>query len=234
MKNSPDMQSANVWLALGLILVGILFLLDNLDLFDLGDLWVFWPVIFIGVGMLRLKSSNYRDRTSASFFIGCGLLLLLLNLDILEWGTIWQFWPVILILVGLSIIYRRSRADSDNEGETSSENRIDVVAIFGGNEKKIASDNFKGGNITTICGGAKLDFEAAKLSKGKNVIDLFTVCGGVEMYVPNDWNVEIKGLPLFGGFEDSRRKVPSETTASDKTLTIKGLVIFGGLHIKNA
>ncbi|MFQ5639231.1 MAG: LiaI-LiaF-like domain-containing protein [bacterium] len=241
MHDKQNSHSANLWVAIGLIAIGFLFLLDNLYILDIGHVWDYWPLIFVAIGLLKLKSSNHQDKTSASFFIGFGVLFLLLELDIFDWHTIWQFWPVVLILIGLSIIYRRSRentqessdASSDAGSIASSENRIDVVTVFAGNEKKIVADNFEGGSITTICGGTELDFDGAKLSRGRNVIDVFTLCGGTELMVPSDWNVEIKGFPLFGAFEDARRKTPTEGTGPDKTLVIKGLVIFGGLEIKN-
>ena len=45
-----------------LIAIGIVFLLSNLDLVDLGDLLRFWPLILIAVGA-RLV---FRDRGSGS------------------------------------------------------------------------------------------------------------------------------------------------------------------------
>jgi len=45
-----------------LIVVGVVFLLSNLDIVDLGDLLRFWPLILIAVGA-RLV---FRDRGSGS------------------------------------------------------------------------------------------------------------------------------------------------------------------------
>ncbi len=45
-----------------LIVIGLVFLLSNLDLVDLGDLLRFWPLILIAVGA-RLV---FRDRGSGS------------------------------------------------------------------------------------------------------------------------------------------------------------------------
>jgi predicted membrane protein len=157
-------------------------------------------------------------------------------LDYLRWRTVFQFWPVILILIGISIIYGRYRRASgaSEAGEAISDDYIDAVAIFGGTERVVASQNFRGGNATAIFGGAKLNFGRAKLSAGENILDVFTLFGGTELHVPDDWNVIIKCVPIFGGCEDSRRKMNEEETAKNKTLIIKGLVLFGGIHIKSA
>ena len=50
------------WSGAILIVIGIVFLLSNLDLVDLGDLLRFWPLILIAVGA-RLV---FRDRGSGS------------------------------------------------------------------------------------------------------------------------------------------------------------------------
>ncbi len=237
MENSPkttvNRRGPNFWLALILIAVGTLFLLDNLNVFDIGDFWEFWPVILIAVGLSKLTGSNFQDKSSASVLIGIGVLFLLLNLDILYWDEIWQFWPLILILIGVSIIFKH-KTQSESDGSKHSENRVDVVAIFGGNSKRITSDHFEGGNITALFGGAKLDFGGAKLAEGENVLDVFSMFGGTEIRIPEDWNVQIKGVPIFGGFEDGRRNIPAEKKTKDRVLIIKGFVVFGGLELQDA
>ncbi len=226
-------RGPNFWLAVCLIAVGILFLLDNLDVLDIGNFWEFWPVILIAVGLMKLTGSNFQDKSSASVLIGIGLFFLLRNLGILDWGDIRQFWPLILILIGVSIIFKHKNR-SESVGSKHSENRVDMVAIFGGNSKTITSDHFEGGNITALFGGAKLDFGQAKLAEGENVLDVFAMFGGAEIRIPEDWIVQIKGVPIFGGFEDGRRSIPAEEKTKDRTLIIKGFVMFGGLELKDA
>lgn len=254
---SHHKKGQNYLLAIGLIVLGFLFLLDNFDIIDVSDVWHLWPLILIAVGMLRLRTpiqhakdevdhnkstcdyccnAYHHDRNSGMMFIAVGTLLLLLNLDYLDWGDVWQFWPLILICIGCSIIYKYYKYGSEPRKKTPNtfENRIDAVAIFSGNEKIVTSDNFVGGTITTLFGGTEIDLRNVKLSDGENVIDVFTMFGGTEIKVPQDWNVIIKGLPIFGGFEDSRAVVTTGLKPNDQTLILKGFVMFGGLEIKNA
>ena len=237
MENSSETRvhkrGPNFWLAVILIAVGILFLLDNLDVLDILAFKKFWPVILIAVGLMKLTGSNFQDKSSASVLISIGLLFLLLNLNILSRGDIRQFWPLILILIGVSMIFKH-RTRSAGDGSKHSENRIDIVAIFGGNSKIITSDHFEGGNVTALFGGAKLDFGQAKLAEGENVLDVFAMFGGAEIRIPKDWNVQIKGVPIFGGFEDGRHSIPAEEKTKGRTLVIKGFVMFGGLELKDA
>jgi len=236
MECKRSMSGPNLWLAIVLIALGVLFLLDNLVEVPIDNVWQFWPIILIAIGVTRFTSSSSRDRSSAIFLIGIGVILLLLNTDILHWSDIRKFWPVILILIGLSIIYGRYRRHSESSGSEAtaySDDRIDAVAIFGGNERVVSAENFQGGNTTAIFGGTKLHFGRAKLSPGENVLDVLAMFGGVEILVPDDWNIVIKIMPIFGGSEDSRRQLNREESAKNKTLVLKGLVLFGGLHIKS-
>ncbi|MFQ5677803.1 MAG: LiaI-LiaF-like domain-containing protein [bacterium] len=231
-QNKIKARGPNFWTAVSLIFVGLLFLLNNFDLVDIDNFWKFWPLILILIGFAKLKSSDYRDKSSASVLLAIGTFFLLVNLDILDWDILWQLWPVILILIGLSIIFRR-KAHHSADGQYS-ENRVDVVAIFGGNHKMVTSTRFEGGSVTAIFGGAKLDFRNAKLAEGENVVDVFSMFGGAEIRVPRDWHVQIRGVPIFGGFEDARHNVPSEEDPRDRSLVLKGIVLFGGLEIREA
>ncbi len=236
MEDKKFIKGPNFWFALSLILLGFLFLLDNFYLIDIGDIWHLWPLILIGIGILKLKSTSYQKRSSALTLIILGGFFLLINFDLLDWDDIWQFWPVILILIGLSILFRRYKTKPDSEYpiDSNADDHVDVVAIFSGNDKIITSNNFEGGNVTAVFGGTKLNFGKAEMAKGENIIDIFTMFGGTEIIVPDDWNVIIKGLPLFGGFEDSRHKLPVEQLSTDRYLLIKGFVMFGGIEIKSA
>lgn len=252
MGNEQNIKGPNFWFALVLIIIGILFLLHNFDYIDLGELWQYWPLIFVVIGVMKLIKSRSRDFISSTVFIAIGTSLLLIELDILDWQEIWLFWPIILILLGLLLLFKRftplakvecvsvlkSRISGEDEpahsGEKNSDNRIDIVAIFSGREHLVNSENFEGGNVTVIFGGVELDLGSAKLSKGKNVIDIFTMFGGVEIFVPKDWQINVTGFPLFGAIEDTRRKAPLEEYPSENVLTVKGFVLFGGIEIKNA
>ncbi len=223
------------WLSLVLIVLGVLFLLDNLDILYIGDLWDFWPLILIGLGLAKLVNSNFKAIYAPSILIIVGFIFLLLELNVLYWHEIWQFWPVVLIIIGgrLLLNIRAERAEPGKRAGKISENRIDTVAVFGGKEQRVSADNFEGGNVTAIFGGAEVQFDDSKLSEGKNILDVFVMFGGAEIYVPADWKIIVKGFPIFGGFEDARKRTAtSEEAAPEKSLIINGLAIFGGIEIK--
>ena len=70
------------------------------------------------------------------------------------------------------------------------------------------------------------------MSSEGTVIDMFTMFGGTKLIIPGNWQVKSEATSLFGGFTDKRHIKPDQVI-SDKILLIKGVVIFGGVEIKN-
>ena len=235
MSNRKINTGPTFWFSVLLIIFGFLLLLENLDMFEIDWFWEYWPLLLVGIGVYRLLNSGFRDVYSSSLFILVGLLLFLLKTDSIYFSDIWRFWPLILILIGGRIIYNKVILDQ-KEGEnrnTIDDDRIDHLAIFGGKEKRVTSANFQGGNITVVFGGVDLYLGNAKLASGDNILDILVMFGGTDIYVPKDWKVITKGFPVFGGFEDNRKNPPDAESTSQSVLVIKGLVLFGGLEIKD-
>ena len=111
------------------------------------------------------------------------------------------------------------------------EDFVDSTAIFGGAKKNIISKNFKGGDLVNIFGGTDLDLTQADFT-GTAVIELTTIFGGTKLIIPTNWAIQSDAVIIFGGLED-KRKMPSVAENPDKTLVLKGTVIFGGIDIKS-
>lgn len=226
-----------------LIVLGGLFLLDNYGItsfsFSLPDFLFHWEYILIGLGLFIILS--YNNKTAGIILITIGFFNLFPD-----------FWPLILVGLGIYIILRRkSPKDSFNkdgingnpdtyssfgEEEKNTDNitkdNIDDVSIFGGGTKNFSSRNFTGGKLTAIFGGSDIHLENCSLAHGQNELDLFVMFGGYTIYVPQDWNVIVDLVPIFGGFSDKRIKDPNRVYEDNKILVIKGLVLFGGGEIK--
>jgi len=56
------------------------------------------------------------------------------------------------------------------------------------------------------------------------------ILGGVDIRVPNDWEVVVDGSAFLGGVEDKHRPTPS--AEKRPTLHIKATAILGGIDIK--
>ena len=64
--------------ALIVIGIGVLFLLNNLNIFYMHDIWRFWPVILIAAGLAKMVDSPYSNGAPPAAF---------------WWGSAACFWP---------------------------------------------------------------------------------------------------------------------------------------------
>jgi predicted membrane protein len=219
-----------------LVLVGSLFLLDHLGIIHVEILWKFWPLIFIAIGISKVF--HERDRVVGAAFILVGLLLQLHELGRMgiSWGTI---WPFILILIGIALIWNRFEAPKipTVQGSLSSggKDTVNEYALFGGVERRVTMNNFRGGDVTAIFGGVELDFRSADIEGEEAVLLVEAAFGGIEITVPERWNVSFEVQSIFAGYSDETRpQVPDPVGAAPrKTLVIHGRAIFGGISVKN-
>ena len=109
--------------------------------------------------------------------------------------------------------------------------RIEYNAVFGGGCDAVSIKNFRGGEINCVFGGAELDFSNAQLAEGVHTLEINSVFGGVVLYIPVDWCVEIRQSQVFGHFCDNRPKPPFEVDEK-RTLILEVTSVFGGGEVK--
>ena len=206
--------------------------------------WVFsWEMLLIAFGLFIGISHNFRGGAWMILILIGSIFLANRIVPGLSFGHV---WPVALIILGLFIILRpkhkRKRAGDKNPNEPadpfltettsySDEDYVDNTSIFGGAKKIVISKNFKGGDLVNIFGGTELDLSQADFT-GVAVIELTIIFGGTKLLVPSNWAVKSEAVTIFGGIEDKRR-MQTLTEAPEKTLFIRGTVIFGGIDIKS-
>jgi hypothetical protein len=117
-------------------------------------------------------------------------------------------------------------------GAGGSQAMLNAVAVFGGCERRVSDPNFQGGRVTAIFGGVELDFRDADIAS-EAILEINCVFGGVEIRVPETWHVHSRNFPVFGGYEDKTRHPGNPAIGSPKTLIVSGMVVFGGIEIKN-
>ena len=227
MNNKKANINSRVTFGIILIVIGLLFLLDNLGLlfFELPYFTFHWEYILIGLGIFFLTTD--RNKTTGTILIAIGLFSLLPS-----------FWPLLLVALGVYILLNKEHHHSnashkDSDTETEHTDFIDDVSIFSGNKKTYTSTNFRGGKITAIFGGGEINFSNCFLAEGKNFLDILTIFGGYEIRVPDDWKIYNDVVSIFGGVSDERHKDPNRVYDESKVLILKGLALFGGVEIKS-
>ncbi len=225
-----------------LIVAGALLFFDTFDLvyFNISHYIFSWKTLMIGIGIVMLSSPERKN--TAYVLIGLGILFWLPSIFHYNIRLNQVFWPLVLIGVGALILTRRrihssghSTRTFDGPGGKTSEmdmDYLDDISILGGGNKRVQSNNFKGGRITAIFGGSEFDLKSADISPEGCVIDLFTMFGGSKLIIPEDWRIKSDVFSLFGGFSDKRSIRPSDGDPA-KTLVLKGFAMFGGIEVKN-
>lgn len=184
-----------------------------------------WPLLVVLAGIFILIGDFRRNWIWGTVLITVGVLLQLRKLDILDFNFFSLIIPVALIGAGLSVLissHNRTKVDS------SAKDADDISVIFSGSETKNKSSNYKGGKVTAIFGGATIDLRDAKITKEAS-LDMFVLCGGVELKVPRDWKVVSKVAPIAGGVEN---KSEGDDDHKGPILVLTGTAALGGIEIK--
>jgi hypothetical protein len=105
------------------------------------------------------------------------------------------------------------------------------AAIFSSADRHISAQDFRGAQCTAVFGSCKIDLRDAQILGREAVLDAYAVFGGVEVRVPEDWEVVNHSVALFGGLGDRRQHNPRGPET--KTLILQGVAVFGGVQVKN-
>jgi predicted membrane protein len=215
-------------IGIGVLAVGAILLLDNFGIMDAGDLFRFWPVLLILIGISHLvRPRGSRCLSSGLIWIGVGTVILLSSLGLIAF-EIWDLWPALLVIVGANLILRPFRRGRVTVGEDTGV--FEATAILGGANRRISAADFQGGEATAIMGGCEIDLRDCGSEGGPAEINTFAFWGGIEIRVPDDWEVQVKGLAILGGYGDETRTGDGE---GRKILVVSGTAIMGGVDVKN-
>jgi hypothetical protein len=225
-------------LILGLFIAfaGTLLLLDNLGMIEARDarhFFRFWPVAVILFGLSRVQPSRWGGRSDGRGFgfilIFVGTWLLLANLGVAHVSTD-LLWPGVILLLGLNLLYREVFRRRRVPPSADAADHMDATAILGSVKRVSASQSFRGGDATAVLGSCEIDLRQSLLAEQGAEIDVFTMFGGVEVIVPDDWEIVLDGTAILGAFEDQTRQIPGPRT---RRLVIRGLAVMGGVEVKN-
>lgn len=226
--------TAQVVFGLMIVILGVLFTLDNFEVLDARDYLRYWPAGLVAVGLLKLYHARSLGQgwVSGLIFIGVGAWMLLNGI---LYFTIDARAVLPLMLVGLGgyMVWRgfggqrRRSMDPSADGQSS----FSAFAIMGGVSRRSSSQTFLGADLTAVMGGCEIDLRQASIAPGTEAaIEVFAFWGGIDIKVPDDWTVVTRAMPLMGGVEDKTR---APLGGPVKRLVVRGVVIMGGVSIKN-
>jgi hypothetical protein len=234
-KRETPVLTTQLILGVAVIVIGVLFTLDNLDVLEARRYLPFWPILFLAIGISNVLTA--RETPQRAFGWLLSLMGLLLLLDV--WGLanvgLWDLWPLVLVFWGGMIVWRGlsgatfyadrspSRADSRSSFSAS--------AFLSGFDRTITAEGFCGGEVNAFMGGGKIDLTRAHMEIGESaVVNISALMGGLEIRIPNEWAVDNRVTYFMGGSND-RSRLPGHPSAP--RLVLKGFVMMGGVEIKN-
>lgn len=216
-----------------IIVIGLGMLLDNLGIIRGRDIWDYAPALLIAFGLSKVLDS--RGRPGKLIFGGLmaviGTVWLLDNLDFIHFNSA-MVVPLVFIGVGVSMLIRALGRES--QGGINASAHIDddsqfwQWSLFGGVRRVIRGPEFRGGEALSVFSGITLDLRQATITGDKAVIEANAVFGGIDMKVPKEWAVQVRGVGIFGGYDDK-----SSHPDSGPELVVTGTAVFGGVSITN-
>jgi hypothetical protein len=214
---------------LTILFVGLMWTLDALDIVETGDIVEYWPIGMVVLGACKLFGVGMNRSLFAGGFFTLFGLLFLAN----ETGAIILsarlFWPVLIMSLGAILVARsfgwlggRLGAIGPGAGST---------ALMGGVVHREPAQVFQGGSVTAFMGGVDYDLTRATDVAPDATVDVFAVWGGIDLAVPPGWRIDLRVTALLGGISDTRS--PAPPGLAGPTLVVRGIVMMGGLDIKD-
>lgn len=232
-------------LAIGLFIlsIGVLWILQKAGVLSWPGYIFSWKTLLIAIGIVGFIQFRLRNFTWLVPIL-VGSFFLLGDIPGINFNVSDFILPFIILTFGLWLVLAaiwRKRLMNNYEdwcetkgfvSSSTSEDMLDLTAVFGGHKKKVFSKGFKGGEVVNVFGGTELDLSQADF-EGTIVIDSSNVFGGMKIVAPSNWNIQLDSTCIMGGVDDKREMKDSSGEASNKKLIITGFCFCGGIEIKN-
>lgn len=219
------------FLGVTIVSLGGILLLRNLGVITFDNWPLFWGTFWAGIFLMAGLSVLFSSRRPTGWVWGLLLVTVAVAIGLNAYNiiniSVWKlFWPVILILVGLAVVLGIGSGRRQSKKRAADGDDSEKVAIFYGEESRVKGD-YTGGSLTAIFGSVELDLRQAKIKDGA-VIDVFALCGGISVSLPDDVIVQNEVRGILGGSEDKT----APKSSAKKTIHLRGECILGGLEVK--
>lgn len=227
MKKIRNILWGLVLILIGLVIGGNSLGITNINLFF--DGW--WTLFIIVPCFIGLFKENEKTGNVIGLLIGVALLLACQ--DIIDFDIIAKLWfPAILVCIGISIIFKDTIGGKVNDQirklNENKTNQNEYCSTFSGQDLKFDGEKFTGADLTAVFGGIECDLRKA-IIESDIVINISSIFGGIDIFVPENVKVKVKSSSIFGGV--SNKKKTSQNTETH-TVYINATCLFGGVDIK--
>ena len=210
-----------------LIIVGVIIGLNTTGITNINIFFDGWWTLFIIVpSFIGMFNDNDKTGNIIGLVVGCSLLLACQNL--IDFEILWKLLlPMILIVIGVSIIVKNVFGDRESFRKSIVTDDNTYYATFAEQNLKFDNEMVKDMSLTAVFGGVKCDLREAIINEDI-VINASAIFGGIEILVPENVQIKVKSVPIFGGVDN---KVQNNE-ADEHTIYVKATCMFGGVDIK--
>ncbi len=244
-----------------LLVVGLILLVHQLDLFFFPGWLISWPMGLIAIGVYNGAKHQFKN---SGWLIMVLIGVIWLSNDMFpHYDASKVTWPLCIIIFGLWMILRRGhkwdkhKADWDKwthsqQNPPPSTDPNDPFASQAKTEYKYKNtygDDYL--DAVSVFGGVKKtilakDFKGGEIVNifggaeldltqadinGRVVLDITQIFGGTKIVVPSNWQVVSDIAAVFASVDDKR--IRSTAAGNEKVLVLKGVSIFAGIDIRS-
>lgn len=235
-------KNSNITWGLIFVAAALLVLLGKLEVF--GDISIFTiatGILFIIISIWGLLHRNFYIFLFflAFFFIISNDAILDITDGLIDISKI-TLGPILVAAllgsIGLSMIFPKKNSHIknyakkehfDNIVNEADESEVKCYIQFGAVVKYVNTTSLTKADIYCSFGAIKIYFDAAKTKDRTANINLNVSFGGVDIYVPKNWEIDRTASATIGGIDI--QGAPDSVT--DATVTLTGNVRFGGVTI---
>lgn len=226
-----------VLFGIALVIVGVIFALNVLGIFEINIFFPGWWTLFIIIPSF-IGLFGKQDRFGSLIGLAIGVALLLSAQNIIDFSLVWKLMvPIVLVVVGLKLIFNTSRNRETREIINNLKNDAyahgkETVA-FSAQSINYDGQVFEGTDLDAVFGSINLDLRNAIFEKD-SVITASAIFAGIEISVPAHIQVKIESNSIFGAANDKRTYTNYHNSQSDNpiTLYLEATCLFGGVDIK--
>ena len=174
-----------------------------------------WWTLFIIIPSL-CGIFTERDKTASLIGLFIGVYLLLSCQGIISFHFLWKlFLPLVL-----QILFKNSFSKNNSSTEATN--------TFSNKKYNFDYQTYAGGNYDVSFGGMTLDLRKANF-ESETMINVSVLFAGVDLYLPEDVDLQIESSSFFGGVDRHQRANKESNT---KIVILKAHCVFGGINIR--